>query len=330
MGRNGLLIPTVAGYLGAKTRLVPKLIDLVNKAEYATTFGDIFGGMGSTLINKSRHPVEIYNDLALENYSIFKCFSDPELSGQFIDTIKDAEYSRDAFDYYRGIYDTSIDPKICYYLDNIDLENDPAVKEKWNEEFHKWRDDNILKIGVTSLLLTKMTPRGLILNKSFAGLARGEDQQFENWKLNLDTYVERLNGVQIRNQDALEIIREYYDDPHAVFICDSPYYGEETNHGTAYLADSASQRRRKVKLTPKERAKQAEEFQRAYMSTIQHANCNIIVCGYKNDLYNEYLKPEFGWENRKIDELPKLAKNNGKGEMRDRVEEWVWVNYNID
>ena len=329
MGKNGLLIPTVAAYLGAKTRLVPKLIDLINQAENITTFGEIFGGMGSTLINKSRHPVEIYNDLAVENYSIFKCFSDPDLSVPFIEAIENSEYSLDTFCKYRNVYDAEIDPVICDYTDKMDLEKDPAAQKKLNSEFNQWRDDNILKIGITSLLLTKMTPRGLILNKSFAGVARGEDQQFENWKLNLNTYAERLNGVQARNQDALEIIREYYNDPHAIFLCDSPYFGKNTNHGIAYLADSATQRKRKIKLTKAQRAEAEEKFQREYMSTIQHAKCNIIVCGYKNDLYDEYLKPEFDWECFCIDEIAKLAKNNGKGEMRDRVREYIWVNYNI-
>lgn len=332
MGRNGLDIPTIAGYLGAKTRLVPALIDLIAKANGTTMYGELFGGMGATLLNKPPHSKEIYNDLSVENYSIFKCFASPDLSNAFIDRILESEYSKGTYDFYRAKYDTEFSDKVSDCFGALQAGELP-------EDLLNWREENLLELGVTSLVLTKMSPRGLISAKSFAGYYTGlEEQEYENWKLNLYTYADRLKNVEVLNRDALSILRENADNPNAIFLCDSPYNGENANYDPASYNPGAAQLRNEKKKQDKEGwkksakqiAKEADDkFQKAYMSTIQHIKCKVIVCGYDNDFYPQYLTEESGWTKHLMGELSKSAKNNGLGEMRDRVEEWVWVNYDI-
>lgn len=322
MGRNGLAMPTIAGYMGAKTRLVPALIELIAKAKDTTTYGELFGGMGSTLLNKPSHPKEIYNDLSVENYSIFKCFADPDLSDAFIDRILQSDYSEETYNYYRQQYESKFRDKIGECVNAL-------AKGPLPNDLKDWRDDNLLELGVTSLILTKLSPRGMMSSKSFAGYYSGlEGQGYDNWKLNLYSYADRLRNVDIRNQDALDIIQQYSEDPNAIFLCDSPYYGEHANCGSEiYNAGAILNAENKTEGNSKYSSEAA--FQKAYMQLIQSAKCKIIVCGYDNDLYPQYLTPECGWTKQPMGELAKSAKNNGLGEMRDRVEEWVWVNYDI-
>lgn len=325
MGRNGLDIPSIASYFGGKTRLAPTLIELISKAKDTTIYGELFGGMACTLLNKPPHPKEIYNELSVENYSIFKCFADPDLSGNFIDRILHSEYSQETYDFYRAKYDSEFKGKIQDCMDAILDGNLPDF-------LRDWREENLLEIGVTSLILTKMSQRGLITTKSFSGFYTGLDaQEYDNWKLNLYTYADRLKDVEIMNRDALQILREYSDNPNAIFLCDSPYYGENTNYDPTVYPGCATHRRNKnsKKSQKEQKAEDEKNFQKAYMSTVQDIKCKIIVCGYENDLYPQYLTPERGWTAHMLQEQAKTAKNNGLGEMRDRAEEWVWVNYNI-
>lgn len=332
MGRNGLDIPTIAGYLGAKTRLAPVLIDLIAKAKGTTMYGELFGGMGVTLLNKPSHPTEIYNDLSVENYSIFKCFASLDLSDDFIDRILQSEYSKETYEAYRSKYDTEFKDKISDCFKALKAGELP-------EALQNWREENLLELGVTSLILTKMSPRGLISSKSFAGYYTGlEEQEYENWKIHLYTYADRLKNVEVLNRDALSILRENADNPNAVFLCDSPYNGENSNYDPAtyntgasgVLSEKKEQDKKGEKKSTKQIAQEEDKkFQEDYMSTIQHIKCKVIVCGYDNDLYPQYLTEELGWTKHLVGELSKSAKNNGLGEMRDRVEEWVWVNYDI-
>ena len=332
MGRNGLDIPTIAAYMGAKTRLVPTLIELISKAKNTTIYGELFGGMGATLLNKPPHPKEIYNDMSLENYSIFKCLASPSLSDAFIDRILHSKYSQETYDHYRTIYDKK-------FIDKISKCVGALKTGKLPNDLQNWREENLFELGVTSLILTKMSPRGLMTAKSFAGYYTGlEDQQYENWKLNLYTYADRLKNVYILNQDALSILRKNLDNPNAIFLCDSPYNGENANYSRAAYNTGAAQLRYEKKTKDQEGVCESkkqmsqeddDEFQVAYMSTIQHAKCKIIVCGYENNLYPQYLTKEFGWTKHSVGEIAKSAKSNGLGEMRDRVEELVWVNYDI-
>lgn len=306
-------VMTLAPYLGGKGRLVPQLTELIDKAQDVSVYGELFGGMGAVLLNKAPHPHEMYNDLDPSNYCIFKCLSTPEYADKFIKAIFETDYNEENFQKYRDIYDS----KYAHRIQEFER-SEATVPEQ--EAFDTFIADNLFELGVTSLVLIKMSYAGLIRRKSFLGYKDGaEGQRYDDWKFKLDDIAERLNGVEVLNRDALDIIKAHADDPHAIFLCDPPYYGNQRSGGKNGDTENEDYN----EDWPKEKH---EEF----LSLVKSVKCKIIICNYQSDdkLYDEALCA-CGFHSFCIGVLAKNAKNNGKGESRDRVEEWVWVNYPV-
>lgn len=339
---NFLYIPTIASYLGAKTQLALTLAEIIGSTK-TKIYGELFGGMGSTLLNKARHPVEIYNDFGFQNYAIFHCLADPDWSQDFINEIIQSEYSEEQFEqvingdvfqtmsgYEKDIrehekkiarIDKKINPQKRKGKDTkpIPPEILLELQEKMDaletelttlkNEFPKWKNEHVFEIGVDSLILTKLSRLGLIRRPQFAGYAGDglEADRYENWKLNLYDYAERLKGVITKNQNATNILAKHKTNNNAVFLCDPPYTGELRLSKDDYVADDFNHDK--------------------FLRTIVDADAKIIVCGYENDLYDLYLNDDTGWSKKMIGEQPKTSKNNGMGEMRDIAQEWIWINF---
>ena len=106
---------------------------------------------------------------------------------------------------------------------------------------------------------------------------------------------ERLRGVQIEHLPALELMKRY--DTKDVFIYMDPPYLPEIRKGYLYRYEMDQPAH--------------EEFLKA---AVDHPG-KIIISGYDNDLYNDYLS---GW--RKV-----YKDTTAEGGLRRR--EVLWMNY---
>lgn len=106
---------------------------------------------------------------------------------------------------------------------------------------------------------------------------------------------ERLRMVQIENRPALEVIERF--NYNNVFMYLDPPYMLDTRRGRQY----------KHEMTDAEH----EEL----LKIILHSKAKIMISGYENDMYNEYLS---GWRKR---QFPSCAEY-GKPRL-----ESVWMNY---
>jgi DNA adenine methylase len=133
---------------------------------------------------------------------------------------------------------------------------------------------------------------------------RGMEARVSRWNAmpdHLKTVADRLKFVRIENKDAIKLFREFMDRPATLVYLDPPYLADR-NHG--YDHDQKS-----------------EEFHEHLLKTATKAKCMVLISGYKNDLYHEYLTKARGWQKRTTKTTTRG--HNGKDSEREEI---VWFN----
>ena len=119
-------------------------------------------------------------------------------------------------------------------------------------------------------------------------------------------FIERLQGVRIESRCAVELIREYGDDPETLIYCDPPYTANtRTGQGTDYLHDTS------------------DDLQSRFLDAITGCRSRVAVSGYDDLLYDLMIGH---WRKHKKDRPSCAAK--GKDGVVQRREEVLWMNYN--
>lgn len=75
-------------YYGGKAALAPVICDMLDYS-HANIFIEPFGGGARVLLNKPRHPVEIYNDASAGLCAFMRCMSDPQTAREVIRRLYD-------------------------------------------------------------------------------------------------------------------------------------------------------------------------------------------------------------------------------------------------
>lgn len=83
-------------YYGGKAALAPVICDMLDYS-HANIFIEPFGGGARVLLNKPRHPVEIYNDASAGLCAFMRCMSDPQTAREVIRRLYDTEYTPETF-----------------------------------------------------------------------------------------------------------------------------------------------------------------------------------------------------------------------------------------
>lgn len=241
---------------------------------------ELFIGSGASLLNRGRSETEIVNDFEPAVSNLYKVLSDKEMGKELLEKMMRLPY----------------DEKLFHMACEYQRENFKGIND-------------IEKALLTFVLISRS------YNNTRKQFSRGTyDTQSYQRKIhsNLPKVYERLQGVQVYNKNALDIIKEAADNPNVQMYLDSPYLHSLRGEG----AD-------KVYF------KEMEYIDHVRMlETIKNAKCRILLSGYhadKDDLYDEYLLP-YGWKSR---ELIKIVKNSQRQEERDIASEWVWFNYDI-
>lgn len=133
---------------------------------------------------------------------------------------------------------------------------------------------------------------------------RGMEARVSRWNAmpdHLNTVADRLKLVRIENKDAIKLFRQFMDRPASLVYLDPPYLADR-NHG--YDHDQKS-----------------EEFHEDLLKTATKAKCMVLISGYKNDLYQDYLTKDRGWQKRTTKTTTRG--HNGKDSAREEI---VWFN----
>lgn len=166
-----------------------------------------FGGSAAVLFHKEPSPIEIYNDLEHNVYSLFFTLSNKELFKEFQKKCELAYYSRELFDEY------------IYSLKNCNLK----VGERAFKFFYVNR---VAYNGVGSF--------SCIVNAVRKGISKPVSDMLSTVE-RLPEIHQRLKSVVIENCDAVSLIPKY-DKPSVLFYLDPPYH-HSTRGVARYMVD---------------------------------------------------------------------------------------------
>lgn len=114
----------------------------------------------------------------------------------------------------------------------------------------------------------------------------------------ISAVAERMVGVSIENDDAINIIRRYGREPSICIYADPPYLGETRGAGGGYGIDQKE-----------------EEFHREFAAACKEAKASVVISGYDSALYAELFA---GWERMEMTTRPTQS--------LDRKMEVLWSN----
>ena len=114
----------------------------------------------------------------------------------------------------------------------------------------------------------------------------------------ISAVAERMIGVSLENDDAINIIRRYGREPSVCIYADPPYLGETRGEGGGYGIDQRD-----------------EEFHREFAAACKEAKASVVISGYDSALYSELFA---GWERMDMTTMPTQS--------QDRKMEVLWSN----
>ena len=122
---------------------------------------------------------------------------------------------------------------------------------------------------------------------------------------------EKLQGAEILQGDAYDVIMKYKDNPNAVLMIDSPYLPKTRTAPQSYYSELRESDHVRMLLA------------------VRDAKAKCILCGYQEEhdgLYDRYLLSRPNWTAQILKEVAKPCANK-RGNMGKKAEEWIWKNY---
>jgi DNA adenine methylase len=230
-------------YHGSKWRLAPWIIEHFPAHE---CYVEPFGGSAAVLLRKSRSWLEVYNDKSEEVVNFFRVLR--EQSSDLVKALELTPYAKREWELSLQD-DDDPDPveraRRFYIRSYMSLAGPTA---QWRTG---WRRQKVIsKVDNKK----KMTPAPL----TFMNLEH------------LYAVADRLRGVQIECDDALEVIARF-DSADTLFYIDPPYPSSTRSRWKAHAYDH--------ELT---------DAEHEHLATILHqVDGMVVVSGYKCDLYEE-------------------------------------------
>lgn len=102
----------------------------------------------------------------------------------------------------------------------------------------------------------------------------------------------RLHGVSLERRDALEVVRDYGQEPEALIYADPPY-SAETGRSLNYRLEAGG-----------------ETFHRELAEALHAARAAVVLSGYASDLYDQDLYGD--WDRVELAAFTGQGANNGK------------------
>lgn len=268
----------VTNWYGGKLRMVSKLKALIPEHK---VYCEPFMGSLALLLNKVRSEQEIACDMDAEMVCLMSTLANETMGQTLVEKLCALEYNEEVFNHAKECQKKS-------YVGMDDIEKAVAVYTLVSQSFNATR---------------KGFSKKLYKSKS--------DYQ-RTIKLHLPLAFKRLQGVDIRYCNGIDMLAIYADDETAFVFADPPYRHKLRGKNAACIYG----------------CEMSEEEHIRMLQIIQKAKCKILLCGYKaekNDLYDRYLLP-YGWHCYKLCDIAKSCK---PAEKRDFAEEFIWVNYEL-
>ncbi|MDN5300944.1 MAG: adenine methylase [Thermoanaerobacteraceae bacterium] len=241
-------------------------------------FIDCFAGAGNIIIN--RPPIfkkAILNELNEDIYLLHKLMSDSTKNEELIRRLSAIPYSKEVFEEAKRLRETEFD-----------------------------RLDEFQKAEVMFTLLNQS------FNGAMGSWSNTEVPKNYNDRLyrTLQKIKQRYEGVEVKNDDGLNLIEQYKDEKHVILFLDPPYLQETRSAKNVYELEFTREQHERL------------------LYLVKDAMCKIILLGYKSDLYDSILlNGDKGWRSFVLDEIPLSCQNVSLGEQKRKVCKHVWINF---
>ena len=223
--------------------------------DYANTevFIEPFGGGARVLLNKPRHPVEIYNDASAGLCAFMRCMSDPQKAQEVI---------------YR-LYDTDYTPETFYAAVKLRNEEEDDYFSELKRQFKQYLSLLGKKYTATDMVENFQLLRQSI-NKCTVQMDWSPLQRLKLRGTLTETEVAQLTQFQKETEDFLTLLRPIYAD---VLREQSDELAPEAVH-TYIQRLSAQVKKLSAEVEPEKLARKAALEKR--IQAIQHGNPNRI------------------------------------------------------
>ena len=181
-------------YYGGKATLAPVICDML---DYTNTeiFIEPFGGGARVLLNKPRHPVEIYNDASAGLCAFMRCMGDPQKAQEVI---------------YR-LYDTDYTPETFYAAVKLRNEEEDDYFSELKRQFKQYLSLLGKKYTATDMVENFQLLRQSI-NKCTVQMEWSPLQRLKLRGTLTETEVAQLTQFQMETEDFLTLLRPIYAD----------------------------------------------------------------------------------------------------------------------
>lgn len=274
---------TIAAYMGAKYRLALILAAMM-VYQKANRFKDLFGGAGNMIIQKPTHKIEIYNDLDSDLCCLFRQLSTEATREKLVQIMFTLPYNNAMQEWTKKI--------LMFGYSNSGLSETEYAAYVWYDLLASMNGD---KTG------------------GFRGINdRLNEEKFRNKIFGKLDMLQRFDGVQVTNRNALDVIREDIQNKEladrTMYFLDSPYF--ENNAGYSHNMVFSD-----------------EHWE--YCELVGKLGGYKMVCGYDNPVYQKILVEKYGFHKYLVKEVAKTMRIGGGDELKSREEEYVWLNYKV-
>lgn len=270
IGSHRKAVRAPLNYPGNKTKSLEYILPAL---PYRGAYIEVFGGSGAVLLARKPEPLEVYNDRFGGICCFFRVIRDrcEELMQRLDLTI----HSREEFEWCRASW------KSC--ADEV-------------ERAARWYYSMYYSFSGKGEIFGRNTKP----QNPYAGKLRNRIPE-------LPAIQERLRHTQIENLDWRDILNDY-DQPHAVFYLDPPYYEARD---------------------PRYRSTMSPADHRVMLARIFDMSGFVALSGYANALYDHEMYPWTGrltWNRRDVmDGMAFTPENNREKATRGTVEEVLWL-----
>lgn len=263
--------------MGGKLRAVSTIIPLFpNDIEY---YYEPFAGSASILLNEYRSEIEVINDKDVNIALLHKTMADREKGKQLVDVLLKQGCSRDAFIKaqlalkYNARYLDDVERSRCTFVTITQSFNADRISAKKTYNNREYRDDLFYQ---------------------------------------LPKIYERYEGVRVRNECGIELLKRIINNEKAFAFIDPPYVMRYRGNKNIYFCEMP------------------DSLQTKLLETIKNGKCKMMLCGYiakeeETDFYSRVLLP-CGWKRYKLMDLLKACQTS---DTKDFGEEYIWVNYSL-
>lgn len=194
-------------YFGGKSNMIYKILTFFPNPESYDTYLEVFGGSYSLGLSIDHiPPIQIYNDLEKNVYSLYKVLSDPDMYREFKEKCDLVLYSEDLRSEFK---------------ENLKCDDLSLVERA----FYFFYVNRTSHNGIGGFSRNTCIRRGMC--KSISDFLSSIDR--------LDELHNRLSRVIVTNTDGIKLI-EKYNTPNVFLYCDPPYE-QSTRASTRYKVD---------------------------------------------------------------------------------------------